>query len=125
MMTLKRGECSILSLVLTRKWYEMIDAGLKREEYRADTLYWRRRLANWDLAFNAHNTPVVEFRLGYASNAPRMAFWTFGLETASGMRPYAHKAGSDHPEWGEPDGPHFIIRLGGRIELTKESEAAK
>lgn len=118
MMILKRSECSILSLVLTRKWFEMIEAGLKREEYRAYTIYWLRRLANWDLAFNAHNTPVVEFRLGYASKAPRMAFWTLGLETASGMRPYAYKVGSDHPEWGEPDGPHFIIRLGWRIELT-------
>lgn len=126
MMMLKRSECAILSLVLTRKWYGMIDAGLKWEEYRADTTYWLRRLSNWGLlSFNARNAPVVEFRLGYASNAPRMAFWTFGLDTASGMLPYAHKVGSDHPEWGEPDGPHFIIRLGGRIELTKESEAAK
>ena len=25
--------------------------------------------------------------------------------------------GASHPEWGEPAAPHFVIRLGGRVEL--------
>lgn len=127
MTELKRSECSILSLVLKRKWYEMIERGEKREEYRLPTPYWRKRLNNWDKAFNSQTTPVVEFRLGYARRAPRMAFWCFGIETVRGLMPYAYVDTTSlkhlHPEWGEPVEPHFYISLGGRVELTDcESE---
>lgn len=115
---MSRDECTVLSLVLKRKWYDMIGRGEKREEYRAATDYWLKRLAKWDLHAG---TPVVEFRLGYARKAPRMAFWVFGLNTASGMKTYALvESDTDklrHPEWGEPEAPHFFIRLGGRIDL--------
>ena len=57
-----RSDCAVLKLVLKRKWYEMIERGEKREEYRAATDYWLKRLANWDL--HPAGTPVVEFRLG-------------------------------------------------------------
>lgn len=130
MMTeLKRSKCTILSLVLKRKWYEMIECGEKREEYRLPTLYWRKRLNNWDKAFDYQTTPVVEFRLGYAKDAKRMAFWCLGIETARGMMPYAYvddiTVKQRHPEWGEPLQPHFFISLGGRVELTAaESEAS-
>ena len=130
MMILKRSECAILSLVLTRKWYEMIERGEKLEEYRLATEYWQKRMWNWNLAFRPKTVPVVEFRLGYAKNARRMAFWTMGLNTHCGMLPYAFVAADDagntiHPQWGEPENAHFVIRLGGRVELTKESEPAK
>ena len=119
---IKREKCAILSLVLKGKWYDMIEHGGKREEYRDATKYWRIRLHNWDKRFTAHNTPVVEFRRGYAHDAPRMAFWCLGVETVSGMMPYAYvDAASDkprHPEWGEPEKPHFFVELGGRVTLT-------
>lgn len=126
MIELKRSACAILSLVLKGKWFDMIASGEKREEYRMATDYWLKRLANWDL--HPAGTPVVEFRLGYANNAPRMVFWVFGLNTASGMKTYA-LVDSDtdkprHPDWGEPDEPHFFIRLGGRVKLQDESETA-
>ena len=118
---IKRDKCAILSLVLTGKWYDMIEHGGKREEYRDATKYWRIRLNNWDKRFTAHNTPVVEFRRGYGHNAPRMAFWCLGLETATGMKPYAYvDLPSDklhHLEWGEPEKPHFFIELGGRVTI--------
>ena len=25
---------------------------------------------------------------------------------------------SNHPEWGEPETPHYVIKLGGRVELV-------
>ena len=28
------------------------------------------------------------------------------------------KSGSDHPEWGEPETPHYVIKLGERVELV-------
>ncbi len=106
MRRLKRSECAILPLVLKRKWYDMIASGEKREEYRAATPYWAVRLSNWD------NTParrhVVEFRLGYAKDAPRVAYDSPWCVAAADCR---------HPEWGEPTAPHYIIFLGERIEL--------
>ena len=120
---IKRDKCSILSLVLKGEWYDMIEHGGKREEYRAATKYWRTRFNNWDVKFTQNNTPVVEFRRGYRPNAPRMAFWTLGIETVSGLRPYAYvDQQSDkprHPEWGEPTAPHFFIELGGRVKLIQ------
>ena len=121
--TIKRDRCAILSLVLKGKWYDMIEHGGKREEYRDATKYWRVRLNNWDRRFTQHNTPVVEFRRGYQPNAPRMAYWTLGIETVSGLRPYAyvdHQSDKPrHPEWGEPTAPHFFIELGGRVNLSR------
>lgn len=123
MTTIKRDGCAILPLVLTGKWYNMIARGGKREEYRLATGYWCRRLFNWDAAsFTTDKAPVVEFRHGYAKDAPRMAYWCMGLGTSGGMKPYAYvdaaAAKTRHPEWGEPEEPHFLIRLGGRVNLT-------
>ncbi len=121
MYKLKRDKCAVLSLVLTGKWYDMIAHGGKREEYRLNTKYWRTRFYNWDSRTTAERHPVVEFRRGYARDAPRMSYWCMGLETATGMKPYAYvdnpSCKHHHPEWGEPDEPHFFIKLGGRVEL--------
>ena len=122
MIKLKRSQCSILPLVLKGKWYDMIATGEKKEEYRAHSKYWRIRFHNWDRAFNARNTPVVEFRRGYSKDAPRMAFWTFGIDTVSGLRPYAYTAGARHPEWGEPEEPHLFVKLGGRVQLVDDKK---
>ena len=117
-VTFLRRKCSILSLVLKGKWYDMIASGEKREEYRAATPYWSKRLWNWNLAFTDGTIPVVEFRLGYAMKAPRMAYWTLGLPCASGVLPFAFVENRClHPEWGEPTTAHFFIRLGGPITL--------
>ena len=124
MIELKRSACAILSLVLKGKWFDMIASGEKREEYRMATDYWLKRLANWDL--HPAGTPIVEFRLGYAKDAPSMAFWVFGLNTESGMKTYAlvdrDTDKPRHPEWGEPTEPHFFIKLGGRVELQDDCE---
>ena len=117
----KRSDCAILPLVLKAYWFNMIACGGKREEYRLATGYWQRRLWNWNRAFRPGRLAVVEFRLGYAATAPRMAFWPMGLETASGMLPFAFVEPDSgklrHPEWGEPADAHFVIELGGRVEL--------
>lgn len=115
MTKLKRSECAVLILVLKRKWFDMIASGEKGEEYREATKYWGTRLWNWDR--RPEPTPVVEFRLGYAKDAPRMAFWCLGCPTASGMMSFAFVDTQRHPEWGEPSSPHYVIRLGERVEL--------
>ena len=105
MRKLRRSECAVLPLVLKGVWYDMIKSGRKREEYRDATLYWAVRLRNWD---NDGRRCVVEFRRGYAKDAPRMAF---------DSPVYLHADDALHPEWGEPDAPHYIILLGERVRL--------
>lgn len=127
MISLRRKYCAILPLVLTSKWFNMIRSGEKREEYRLATEYWQRRFFNWNAAVSPQKAPVVEFRRGYAKNAPRMAFWCYGLSTPSGLYAYAFVSADDrfkhrYPGWGEPENAHFVIKLGGRVELTDESE---
>ena len=45
MIELKRSSCAILPLVLKGKWFDMIERGEKREEYRMATDYWLKRRA--------------------------------------------------------------------------------
>ena len=118
MRRLKRSECCILPLVLKRKWYEMIDSGDKKEEYRDFTFYWQRRLHNWIDRQNGVTVPVIEFRLGYASDAPRMAFLSNGPVGVNGfVMSYCLRAAAVFPQWGEPNVTHYVIPLGERIIL--------
>ena len=123
MIKLKRSECAVLSLVLERKWFEMIERGEKREEYRDDSRYWFTRLENWALATRIH---VAEFRMGYARNAPRMAFSMAGLPVAPLHLepPFAAlvfakvRQHAVHRDWGEPVARHIVIALDERVELA-------
>lgn len=119
MKTLKRSKCSILPLVLKTKWFRMIERGEKWEEYRANTDFWWTRIGNWTRRGLYRAYTVVEFRLGYQRNAPRMAF-TAGpvftpFDTSKDAKEMFWRQG--HPDWGEPDEPHFIITLDERVEL--------
>ena len=126
MIELERSQCAVLPLVLKGKWFDMIASGKKHEEYRLTTDYWRKRLHNWDRRYRPQMTPVVEFRHGYAKDAPRMAFWCLGCETVSGLMPYAYVTPTSgkrlHPEWGEPTEPHFVILLGDRVTLRRSTK---
>lgn len=118
-ITVKRSECAVLSLVLKRKWYDMIASGKKREEYRDATQYWRKRIEKWDLRGNYHH--IVEFRLGYKKDAPRMAFSAMAVIWGR-IRWYGTRTISDHPDWGEPQVPHFVLILGSRVEFVDNKE---
>ncbi len=107
MRTLKRSECAILPLVLKGEWYDMIASGEKREEYREAKPYWIKRIRNnW---LEQTKVQVVEFRRGYAKNAPRMSFK---------MADTFYRCIAHTHTWGEPNGvPHYAIALGERVEL--------
>jgi hypothetical protein len=54
-----------LHLNLHREFFAQIAAGTKRTEHRKRTPYWRRRL-------EARHYDVIQFRNGYATQAPEM-----------------------------------------------------
>ena len=142
MISLKRSECVIFPLVLTGKWYGMIESGEKHEEYRALTDRYivrfnnfQRKCANRDVDIYGHgykrNRPdaVVGFSLGYKK--PSM-FFTIECSLAKGrpamiLEPKfcdhwaaaAIRNHAEHPEWGEPNEPHFVIKLCDRVNIVE------
>ena len=86
-----------LKLVLKKKWYDMIESGEKKEEYRDFSEYWKSRLLK---PYDA-----VTFYLGYAKERPSMTYRLICIGYGEGR-----------PEWGaEPGKKYFIIRLGERL----------
>lgn len=101
----------ILHLPLKKEWYEMIESGEKREEYRERSEYWKKRLIG---TYKTHpKSPVscdflkrfdaVSFSYGYTKR--RMLWECKGITVGRGR-----------PEWGAPDYEVFILKLGKRIE---------
>ena len=73
MRKLKRDKCVVLPLVLKRKWYDMIECGEKKIEYRRAS-YWLFRVSRWFrrcIDSDGRLVPVVEFRHGYAKDRRR------------------------------------------------------
>ena len=111
----------ILDLVLKDKWYDMIAAGIKREEYREIKPYWTKRIARgcqlckgqsimancmsdctlWLYeVFNFNYFTNVRFHRGYTSTT--MTFEVMEITIDTGF-----------PEWGaEPGKLYYVIRLG-------------
>ena len=89
---------TVLDLVLTYKWYDMIESGEKPEEYRDNTPYWRKRLQS------GKRYTHVCFHRGYT--AKTMVFRYDGL-----------RMGRGNTQWGAPaDRDVFIISLGERYK---------
>jgi hypothetical protein len=63
---------AILHLNLHREFFALIAARTKRIEYRSQTPYWRKRL-------EGRKYNVIQFRNGYATNAPVMEVKFRGL----------------------------------------------
>ena len=103
MCSINASESAVLRLVLTGKWYGMIASGHKCEEYRDLSDYWTKRIKNWLTKRGVH---VVAFSRGY-----RRADMFFRCHSC------APSWKCRKPEWGEPTEPHYVIRLGERVEL--------
>ena len=107
----------ILHLPLKAKWYEMIERGVKTEEYREIKPYWKQRLleygncwGDYDLVVKTCNKgfllfkkyDFVKFSYGYTKRT-----MTFEIESIT--------IGKGNPEWGAPTEDVFIIKLGKRV----------
>lgn len=57
----------MLTLPIKKKWFDMILAGEKKEEYRALNQYYRRRLGH-----SLYKAMRVRFRNGYGAHRPTL-----------------------------------------------------
>lgn len=97
-----------LKLVLKKKWYDMIESGVKLEEYRDIKPHWSTRLVD-DMQESSpkfKDIETVTFYLGYAKNRPKMQFKVVGVCVGAGV-----------PEWGAEIGKnYYVIKLGERLQ---------
>ena len=126
---LKRSHCAVLSLVLKRQWYDLIENGTKKIEWRrAD--YWLNRVRGWfKLSQIEDLVPVVEFRDGYAADARRMTFvcgclWNPRVRKFKNFTdPYMWLPSTfpvQHPQLGETPIERVAIFIGERVELVDD-----
>jgi len=113
-----------LHLPLKAKWYELIEKGIKSEEYREIKDYWIQRLIEMNLFHFEFPTReelieiaeegrikeyfrdfnVVKFSYGYTKKT-----MSFEIDSLS--------IGIGKTEWGaEPNKKYFVIKLGRRLE---------
>ena len=94
-----------LTLPLKRKWFELIKAGTKKEEYRAITPYWiKRLLENPEDKVRAKfkSFDRLVFTLGYPKADDTERRLTFKNPKI--------RIGTGRPEWGaEPGKQYFVI----------------
>jgi hypothetical protein len=86
---------AILHLNLHREFFAQIAAKTKRIEYRDQTPYWRKRLEN-------RHYDVIQFRNGYATNAPVMRVEFRGLR-----------------RYGKGRSAYYAIQLGRILKLQR------
>jgi hypothetical protein len=103
----------VLHLTLKKKWFDLIACGVKKEEYRDDKMYWRKRLLLPGEAGDTKFFNQVHFRNGYGKNAPFMRVECLGI-----------RAGYGNPEWGAT-GFCFVIELGKIIQIENYSILGK
>ena len=109
-----------LYLPLKAHWYDMIEAGIKTEEYRELKPYWMKRICKhvkkglcYNSAFcqgcrfvNAVTTDITEVCFSYGYTKRRMTFKVTKI-----------RIGMGNQEWGAPHGKKvFIIMLGERTK---------
>ena len=103
----------ILDLPLKKEWYNMIESGEKKEEYREINDYWKSRLMQYSLRYGVREyvfKPLDEVRFSYGYTKKAM---TFKIDTIT--------IGRGNPEWGAPtDRDVFIIKLGEKIKGGEE-----
>jgi len=131
-----RANKEILHLVLKSEWYDMIDSGVKTEEYREIKPYWEKRLLDYktlsDYVDKNYKAMLwYEFLVHgsiepHIDDAPHM--FSRGYKQVIFRRGYHRDApsmtfdikdicfGKGKKEWGAPrDNDVFIIKLGKRI----------
>jgi hypothetical protein len=83
---------AFLHLNLHREFFSQIAAETKRTEYRSQTPYWKTRLGN-------RQYDVIQFRNGYATDAPEMVVEFLGVRRCGkGRNGYYARLPATRPE---------------------------
>ena len=96
-----------LHLNLKRKWFDMILARIKPEEYRALTEYWEKRLVEFitDQYTEWKDYDTITFSNGYSKDRDQFVIELKAIEIRTG-----------HKEWGAEEGQeYFVLSLGNII----------
>lgn len=112
----------VLHLPLRKEWYEMIERGEKREEYRTISPYWMERLLKCSRFPPTADGRCLDEQCQGCSPANRSRFKEFDTVCFSygyTLRRMAFECkeitvGQGRSEWGAPEHETFIIRLGER-----------
>jgi hypothetical protein len=83
----------MLHLTIKKKWFDMIAAGIKREEYREIKPHWDKQINK------PHN--VIRMRNGYSKDSPVLEVELLGVTRGVGRA-----------EWGAPECEVYILKLG-------------
>lgn len=108
----KSRDVKILHLTLKKEWYDMIERGIKTEEYREVKPYWTKRFLKWEKPTFSHRNGHVSCNdkgythvlLHYGYTSRGMVFELKDIRIGKGRK-----------EWGAPDANVYIISLGQRI----------
>lgn len=111
------SDMKTLHLPLKKEWYDMIESGVKTEEYREVKPYWINRLLKYGDIWGSIEDIIrlgsigmlifkdyekVKFSYGYTKRT-----MTFMIEYIT--------VGKGRNEWGAPEEDVFIIKLGNRL----------
>lgn len=103
-MTETKTKKPILHLNLTKKWFDMIESGKKKEEYRAISIYWCRVFsANIKIKGKYYHTTdvLICFSNGYAKDRKQMYAKIKSLHVGQGEE-----------KWGaEKNVEYFVLRI--------------
>ena len=108
-----------LKLTLKKKWFDLIDQGIKTEEYREIKPYWYKRLVfEYEESFkdtfitSMKTFDLVEFTNGYNSTSPKIVLECQNISVGQGLT-----------EWGAVQGQlYFIIKLGRKVAYTSKTK---
>ena len=110
---MKTLDMKTLDIVLKREWYDMIDSGVKKEEYRDIKPYWIRRLTDLKSDFIPFS-----YREGYQTipfkDFTHVLFHRAYTSTTMLFSINGMSVGIGNSSWGAPDKEVFIIKLGDR-----------
>ena len=126
-----------LHLPLKAKWYEMIESGVKTEEYREIKPYWCDRLIGGYPLGREYWGTVLPTTVKIANESKNIStsdalhhllVWNYGLRGYTHVKfsfGYTKRTmtyeiesitiGKGNPEWGAPTEEVFIIKLGKRV----------
>ena len=101
----------MLVLPIKKKWFDMIKAGEKLEEYREIKPYYKKRLLNY---FEYSDYGSIILRNGYNRESPSLlCLCTLDI-------------GIGKPEWGaEENKKYYILRIKEAKEITKKPPKKK